>query len=77
MWLNAYGAEKHQVYLGKALQALEYRETLSKGSNVFYLKEPLEPNHTYYWRVDAELSPNEIYQGDIWKFNVGTKINFN
>ena len=71
MWLNAYGAKRHRVYLGKTVQAMENHETLTDGSNVLYLKDPLEPNQTYFWRVDAELSSNEIYQGDIWKFNVG------
>jgi hypothetical protein len=38
------------------------------------LKESLEPDQRYYWRVDAELSPNEIYQGDAWNFNVDAFI---
>lgn len=68
MWLNAYGARKHSVYLGKSVDALEYQETLNDGDNVFYFKESLEAGSTYHWRVDAEFSPNEIYQGDVWEF---------
>ena len=62
------------MYFGKSTRALKYKETLSDGSNVFYLKESLEPDQRYYWRVDAELSPNEIYQGDAWNFNVDAFI---
>ena len=76
MWLNAYGAKKHRVYFGKSPNALKYKETLNDESNVFYLKESLEPGQTYYWKVDAELSSNEIIQGDVWNFKVayGRKI---
>jgi hypothetical protein len=70
MWLNAYGAKKHRLYLGKSVHALKYQETLNDESNIFYLKESLEPGQKYYWRVDAELSSNEIFQGDAWNFNV-------
>ena len=70
MWLNAYGAKKHRVYLGKSPQALKYQETLNDECNVFYLEESLEPGETYYWRVDTELSPTFIYEGDTWKFEV-------
>lgn len=76
MWLNAYGASVHRVYLGTDRDEVrtatpsspEYRGEVSNEGNVFYLNTSLDANTQYFWRVDAEVSPSEVYSGDVWSF---------
>ena len=76
MWLNAYGASVHRVYFGTSREGVsratpdspEYQGLVENESNVFHLKISLDPNKEYYWRVDAEVSPSEVYRGDVWSF---------
>lgn len=79
MWLNGYGASVHFVYLGTSKAAVsratrdspEYRGSILDGGNVFYLRTLVEPNTKYFWRVDAEVSPTQVYRGDVWSFTTG------
>ena len=79
MWLNGYGASVHFVYLGTSKTAVsratpdspEYRGSVKDGANVFYLRTIVEPNTKYFWRVDAEVNPSEVYRGDVWSFTTG------
>ena len=76
MWLNAYGANTHHVYMGHTQEAVsnaspesaEYKGVVAGGGNVFYFKESLQPRTEYFWRVDAELSADVVYKGDVWSF---------
>ena len=64
MWLNAYGASNHRVYIGtnkaKVTEATpkspEHQEKITEDGNVHYLKESLKSGTMYCWRVDAELT---------------------
>lgn len=79
MWLNGYVAFVHHVYVGISKTAVsratsnlpEYRGSVLAGGNVFHLKTGAEPNTEYFWRVDAEVSPSEVYRGDVWSFTTG------
>jgi hypothetical protein len=76
MWLNALGAHTHHVYFGEdltkvteaSLNAPEFKATINDDGNVYYLKEKLKPASKYYWRVDAQISQQEIHKGDVWSF---------
>ncbi|KAL9951207.1 hypothetical protein ACROYT_G043829 [Oculina patagonica] len=76
MWLNAFGASIHHVYFGtnkaKVAEATpkspEYSAKITSDGNVYYLSESLQPGSTYYWRVDAEIDGETIYEGDVWSF---------
>lgn len=80
MWLNGYNCYKHKVYFGKADEekkrpvegALQYVGTVTGNSNVIYLREEVQRQQKYYWRVDAvarnERGEKIIYKGDIWSF---------
>lgn len=76
MWLNALGAHTHHVYFGQNLTKVteasikdpEYKATIQDDANVYFLKEKLKPEGQYYWRVDAEISEQQIYRGDVWSF---------
>lgn len=76
MWLNALGARVHHVYLGQNLTRVteasvndpEYKTTLKDDANVYLLKGKLKVDSQYYWRVDAEISDQVTYRGDVWSF---------
>ena len=76
MWLNGYGASIHHVYFGTNREGIMkatpesrvYRGKVENKTNVFYLRETLDPDVKYFWRVDAEVSPSEVYSGDVWSF---------
>ena len=68
MWLGAFRAKSHRVYWGPT------RTTLKDGGllrhNIF-LPGPLQPNTTYYWRVDAVVGSKTV-PGPIWSFTTGS-----
>ena len=77
MWLNAYGANTHHVYFGMSPKRVKkatknsrlYKGAVKDEGNVFYLKPlKLQAGKRYYWRVDAEVSSEEVYRGDVWSF---------
>ena len=42
-----------------------------KMNNVFKLGAPLESGRQYFWRVDAKVSLDVTYKGDVWSFKTG------
>ena len=76
MWLNAFGASTHRVYLGRnkttvadaTPTSLEHQAKITSKGNVHYLTESLNPGSTYHWRVDAEIDDTTTYKGDVWSF---------
>ena len=69
-------ASSHQVYLGTDKTAVavatpardEYKGSVSQAS---YAPAGLQPETTYYWRVD-EVSPGTTMKGDVWSFTTTT-----
>ena len=77
MWLNAYGESKHHVFFGISRMLIQkatlnsqglYNGVVKDAGNVFHLTAPLKPGTSCYWRVDAEVSQEEVYRGDVWLF---------
>ncbi|GAF82006.1 unnamed protein product, partial [marine sediment metagenome] len=73
MWLGGYKADSHDVYFGTSKNAVadanrnseEFKD--SPTNNIF--APPLNPNTTYYWRIDAlDANGNVKTPGDLWSF---------
>ena len=56
------------VYLGE--DTLEYQGLVT--DNIYY-PDPLEPNTTYQWRVDARTPTGEVMQGEVWQFTTAAR----
>jgi Concanavalin A-like lectin/glucanases superfamily len=76
-WTAATNATSHQVYLGLDKQAVRSADTGSpeyKGPQTLgvesYDAGLLEPDTTYYWRVDEVYAGNTV-KGPVWSFAVG------
>lgn len=65
MWLDAYKAISHDVYLGTAADKLVHQ---ANQSNNIFSPDNLLKNQTYYWRVDAN-TPSGTITGDVWSFS--------
>jgi hypothetical protein len=79
-WTAADNAESHQVYLGLDKNAVRRADTTSpeyKGSKARDAEslDPglLEPDTTYYWRVDEVYNGNPV-KGPVWSFTVGAYL---
>jgi hypothetical protein len=79
-WSPAGNAASHQVYLGLDKQAVRSADTASpeyKGSKTLGAEshDPglLEPDTTYYWRVDAVYDGNPV-KGPVWSFTAGDHL---
>ena len=75
MWLNGYGCDTHDVYLGTKQGPVEQAERGSEeflgtvtGGNVLYLKKGVEVGVKYYWRVDVRCGQEYSFKGDVWHF---------
>jgi len=74
MWLEAYKADSHQVYLAESSEQVLTANKSSSAyqgqftNNIFTPKD-LKPGKTYYWRVDA-FKGEQIIKGPIWTFTV-------
>ena len=75
MWLNGYGCETHDVYLGTdrskvqraERQSSEFLGTVTDG-NLVNLQRRVNAGMKYFWRVDVSCSGKE-FRGDVWTFN--------
>lgn len=66
MWLNAYKANSHDVYIGTSPDKLILAKNISD-TNIVTITD-LTANANYYWRVDANTSQGVI-PGDLWEFS--------
>ncbi len=82
-WTPADHAASHQVYFGTAKEVVRKADTTSpeyKGSKALgaesYDPGVLEPQTTYYWRVDEvnDLHPSSPWKGPLWSFTTGDFI---
>lgn len=65
-WTAASGATSHNVYFGTASPGTLQTSTTSTTYDV----GRLNPNTTYYWRIDEVIGSNTI-TGDVWSFTTG------
>ena len=66
-WSATEGATSYHVYFGTDAipDAGEYRGEISATS---YDPGLLEPETTYYWRIDSKNASGEVTTGDVWYF---------
>ncbi len=68
-WSNGtkdyFGTIRYNVYLGTSADALE--EIATDLYETTFRPEGIEPNTTYYWRVDA-LNDTGVTEGEVWNF---------
>jgi len=79
-WTAADTAASHEVYLGMDKDTVRSADTTSpeyKGSKALgaesYDAGLLEPDATYYWRVDEVYTGNTV-KGPVWSFTVGAYL---
>ena len=79
-WTAADNAVSHEVYLGLDKDVVRSADTTSpeyKGSKSLgeasYDAGLLEPDTTYYWRIDEVYNGNTI-KGPVWSFTVGAYL---
>ncbi|MEJ2703781.1 MAG: PA14 domain-containing protein [Sedimentisphaerales bacterium] len=66
-WTPGFGAKLHTVYFGDDLDTVSNATGGAPGSLTTYEPGPLEPEKTYYWRVD-EFDGAATHTGDVWSF---------
>ena len=79
-WTAADNAASHEVYLGIDKDAVRSADTASpeyKGPKALgaesYDAGLLEPDTTYYWRIDEMYTGNTV-KGPVWSFTVGAYL---
>jgi hypothetical protein len=68
-WTAGFGAKLHTVYLGDNFEDVNSAEGGSAQGTTTFAAGPLEPEKTYYWRVD-EFDAMETHKGEVWSFTV-------
>lgn len=77
-WNAAAAALSHDVYFGTSFNDVNDANTSSdefignQVDNLFWL-DTLEPNTTYYWRIDEKGSSSTI-KGDVWSFTTDSDL---
>ncbi|TKJ37075.1 MAG: hypothetical protein CEE38_09235 [Planctomycetes bacterium B3_Pla] len=69
-WTPGFGAKLHTVYFGESFDEIDAAAGgLPQALTTFAPPGPLEPEKTYYWRVD-EFDVLATHKGDVWSFQV-------
>lgn len=66
-WTAGLGSEVHQVYAGTQEDNLELLGTTKSSRTCL---ENLQPDTTYYWRIDETASDGGVTTGPVWSFTV-------
>ena len=66
-WTNGYGAKLHTVYFGDNFDDVNNAVDGPSQGTKTYTPGTLEPDKTYYWRVD-EYDAAQTHVGDVWHF---------
>jgi len=83
-WSAGENAAQHDVYFGNDADAVAGATPTSTGiyrgrqilDATSYDPGPLEPNATYYWRIDEvnTLNPDSLWKGNVWSFTTADFI---
>ena len=68
-WKEGENVHTHTVYLGKSNPP----DSVTTQASATYQPEELEPNTTYYWRID-EVNAFGRADGPVWTFTTGSEI---
>ncbi|UCF17219.1 MAG: LamG domain-containing protein, partial [Phycisphaerales bacterium] len=67
-WTAGFNAKLHTVYFGATFDEVDNAAGgAAQSVTTFTVPGPLEPETTYYWRVD-ELDPPNTHKGPVWSF---------
>ena len=66
-WTAGFGAKLHTVYFGDDYDTVANATDGSSMAATNFSPGPLEPEKTYYWRVDEFEAPT-THKGDVWSF---------
>ena len=80
IWRDAYGAERHHLYITRSLDSMYQIGESDFGSiayagtfeaNAANIYDPVEPfaTGTWYWRVDAVVD-GDVVRGPVWQFTI-------
>jgi len=66
-WTPGFGSMLHTVYFGNDYDTIANATGGTSQGSASFNPGPLEPEKTYYWRVD-EFEAGGMHTGDIWSF---------
>ena len=66
-WSTGFGAKLHTVYFGESFDDVNNAAGGLPQGVTTYALDTLEPEKTYYWRVD-EFDAVNTYKGNVWSF---------
>ncbi|UCE47072.1 MAG: hypothetical protein JSW47_15870, partial [Phycisphaerales bacterium] len=70
-WAPGFGAKLHTVYFGESFDEVDAATGgTAQAVATFTPAGPLEPEKTYYWRVD-EFDVAATHKGPVWSFTTG------
>ena len=65
-WKEGEHVQSHIIYFGKTSPP----DSVSKQASATYMPDELEPNTTYFWRID-EVNAFGMAEGPVWSFTTG------
>ncbi|MHC4704852.1 MAG: LamG-like jellyroll fold domain-containing protein, partial [Planctomycetota bacterium] len=69
-WTPGFGAKLHTVYFGETFEEVDNAAGgVAQANAMFAVPGPLEPEKTYYWRVD-EFDVVATHKGPVWSFEI-------
>ena len=72
-WIAGLRAKLHHVYFGEDPDVVGSAAGAPPQATTTYTPGPLEPDTTYYWRVD-EFDGAGVHKGDVWTFTTLPEI---
>jgi len=72
-WTAGFNAKLHTVYFGDNFDEVNNASEGAAQTDPTFAPGALEPDKTYYWRVD-ELDPPATHKGDVWSFTTVPEI---
>jgi hypothetical protein len=72
-WTAGFNAKLHTVYFGDNFDEVNSASGAAAQTTTTFEPGMLEPDKTYYWRVD-EFDPPATHKGDVWSFTTVPEI---
>ncbi len=66
-WTAGFNSKLHYVYFGDSFDDVNDAVTGAPQGGRSFMTGPLEPEKTYYWRID-EFDAVSTHKGDVWSF---------
>ncbi len=66
-WTGGFNSKLHTIYFGDDFDTVSNATGGTQQTSTTFVPGPLEPDKTYYWRID-EFDPPATHKGDVWSF---------